>query len=160
MFNKKILTVSLAIALGLTACNKPAEQTQTEANPQQVVDQAVQADHSHDNKHDHDDHDDKHDHDHDHDHDHAGHDHHHDQGDAYQCNNQTVYIAVHNHEGEMEAHLSIDDITYDLDQDPQNHMRYTTDDGIGNHQTMSLTLDGNKATVTGDNNALLLDCTK
>ena len=33
---------------------------------------------------------------------------------------QTVHIVVHNHEGEIEAHLNHDGIEYDFNQDPSN----------------------------------------
>lgn len=153
---KKILLASLIATLTLTACEKQSQQTAAE-QPQPT--QTTVAAEAHDAMEDSADHQD-HDHDeHDHEHDHAGHMHSHDEGDAYQCGSKTIHIAVHDHEGETEAHLTDDSIVYDLNQDPDNPARFTTDNGIENNQPMALAIDGNNARVTS-NNRVLLDCTK
>lgn len=172
---KKIILTSLVATLALTACDKkqaeaPAETTTTEAaapatEVASTSDNTTDTNHGHDHAHDHDhEHGDhaEHDHDHDHAHDHGDHaHHHHHDGDKFQCGDKSVSIAVHNHEGEIEAYLTADDITYDLNQDPNDKKRFTTDEGIeGDGKPMTLILDGNKAQVLGANNATLLDCTK
>lgn len=171
---KKIILTSLVVTLALTACDKkqaeaPAETTTTKAAPAteaaNISENTADTQHNHDHAHDHDhshEHDDhaEHDHNHDHAHDHGDHAHHHD-GDKFQCGDKSINIAVHNHEGEIEAHLTADDITYDLNQDLNDKKRFTTDEGIeGDGKPMTLILDGNKAQVLGANNATLLDCTK
>lgn len=172
---KKIILTSLVATLALTACDKkqaeaPAETTTTEAaapatEAANTSENTADTQHNHDHAHDHDhshEHDDhaEHDHNHDHAHDHGDHVHHHD-GDKFQCGDKSINIAVHNHEGEIEAHLTADDITYDLNQDLNDKKRFTTDEGIeGDGKPMTLILDGNKAQVLGANNATLLDCTK
>ncbi len=153
---KKILLASLIATLTLTACEKQSQQTAAEQpqpvqstvaaeTPDAIEDSADHQDHDHDE--------------HDHEHDHAGHMHSHDEGDAYQCGSKTIHIAVHDYEGETEAHLTDDSIVYDLNQDPDNPARFTTDNGIENNQPMTLTIDGNNARVAS-NNRVLLDCTK
>lgn len=168
---KKILIPALALTLGLTACQK-AEETPTEPKTETAApaEQATTHDHAHGEHHNHEHKDSKHnnehgdhaEHDHDHAHDHGDHaHHHHHDGDKFQCGDKSVSIAVHNHEGEIEAHLTADDITYDLNQDLNDKKRFTTDEGIeGDGKPMTLILDGNKAQVLGANNATLLDCTK
>ena len=168
---KKILIPALALTLGLTACQK-AEETPTEPKTETAApaEQATTHDHAHGEHHNHEhkdskynnEHGDHAEHDHDHAHDHGDHaHHHHHDGDKFQCGDKSVSIAVHNHEGEIEAYLTADDITYDLNQDPNDKKRFTTDEGIeGDGKPMTLILDGNKAQVLGANNATLLDCTK
>lgn len=166
---KKIILTSLVATLALTACDKkqaeaPAETTTTEAaapgtEAANTSENTADTQHNHDHNHEHDDHA-EHDHNHDHAHDHGDHAHHHD-GDKFQCGDKSINIAVHNHEGEIEALLTADDITYDLNQDLNDKKRFTTDEGIeGDDKPMTLILDGNKAQVLGANNATLLDCTK
>lgn len=147
---KKIILASLIATLGLTACDKkPAEPAQPTTDTQSAevspVNTEMQAsEHDHDDKHGH-----------------ADHDHHHDAGDKFQCGDKTVHIAVHNHEGEIEAHLTADDIVYDLNQDPQDKQRFMTDDGIeGEDKPMTLILNGDKAQVLNNSSNVLLDCTK
>ncbi|KDN24792.1 putative lipoprotein [Moraxella bovoculi 237] len=172
---KKIILTSLVATLALTACDKkqaeaPAETTTIEAaapatEAANISENTADTQHNHDHAHDHDhshEHDDhaEHDHNHDHAHDHGDHAHHHD-GDKFQCGDKSINIAVHNHEGEIEAHLTADDITYDLNQNLNDKKRFTTNEGIeGDGKPMTLILDGNKAQVLGANNATLLDCTK
>lgn len=170
---KKIILTSLVATLALTACDKkqaeaPAETTTTEAatpstEAANISENTADTQHNHDHAHDHDhshEHDDHAEHDHDHAHDHGDHAHHHD-GDKFQCGDKSINIAVHNHEGEIEAHLTADDITYDLNQNLNDKKRFTTNEGIeGDGKPMTLILDGNKAQVLGANNATLLDCTK
>lgn len=141
---KTLLLTGVFATLTLTACQKP-QQTENAQTAEPVA--AEHHDHEHDDHH--------------HDHEHGHHHGHHDEV-AYQCEDKTVYIAVHNHDGEMEAHLRVDDIVYDLDQDPTNSNRYFRDDeGIeGEHKGMALVLDGEQATVTGHQNNVLLQCQK
>lgn len=157
---KKILLSVLFGALALTACEKK------EAPPTEPATQSSQAttapasapstthEHSEHDKHEH--------HGHDHtNHDHAGHDHSHDQGDTYQCGEKTIQLLVHDHDGEIVAHLTSDDITYDLNEDVQTKGRFTTDDGIaGADKGMALLIAGNTAKITTLDDKVLLDCTK
>ncbi|MDO4441037.1 MAG: hypothetical protein Q4B81_02525 [Moraxella sp.] len=162
---KKIILPSVMLALALTACEKkPAKpvadkETAAATQPAQVATTEVKeekpAEHG------------EHEHSHDHahgEHDHAGHDHahhHHDEGDKFQCGDKTVHIVVHNHEGEIEAHLTADDITYDLNQDANDKKRFNTNEGIeGDNKPMTLVLDGDKAQVLKADDSTLLDCTK
>lgn len=162
---KKVLLATLVCSLALTACDKKensepstTQQSTTQSAPNSSP-QTTQHEHADHDKHDEHTHDD---HDHNHDgHDHVGHDHSHDQGDAYQCADKTVYIAVHNHDGETFAHLTSDNITYDLNEDIQTKGRFTTDDSIaGEDKGMALVIDGNKAKITTLDDKVLLDCTK
>lgn len=153
--------------LTLTACEQKPQETTAPATTETPVKADEKAattaetaekdgeQHEHDDKHK------GHDHKHDHDHDHAhGHDHHHD-GDKYQCGDKSVIIAIHNHDGEMEAHLTDDDIQYDLNPDTANPQHYTTKNGIqGDGKPMTLMLDGDKAKVVAADQSVLLDCTK
>lgn len=160
MLMKKILIPALAITLGLTACQKPAE---TSAEPQAetatTTEQTATHDHVH-GEHDHEHKDSEHAHDHAHG-EHGHHHHHHADGDKYQCGDKTVHIVVHNHEGEIEAHLTADDITYDLNQDVQSKGRFTTDDSIaGDDKGMALTIDSDKAKITTLDDTVIAECTK
>lgn len=157
---KKVLLATLVCSLALTACDKKensepstAQQSTTQSAPNSSP-QTTQHEHADHDKHD--------EHEHNaHDHNHDGHDHSHDQGDAYQCADKTVYIAVHNHDGETVAHLTSDNITYDLNEDIQTKGRFTTDDSIaGEDKGMALVIDGNKAKITTLDDKVLLDCTK
>lgn len=170
---KKLLLPALIITLALSACQKPEEPakpadkpTETSTTPATQTTQpqtATPAPKAEEHKHG----DDKqnhaeHNHDHKHDgHDHAGHDHSHD-GDKYQCGNKTIYIAIHDHEGEPEAHITADDITYDLNPDVQTKGRFTSsnDSVSGDDKGMALTISDNKAKVTTLDDKILLDCTK
>lgn len=153
---KKLLipTFALAFVFGLTACQQPAEPKKEETK---TIEQAPakEGEHAHDHKHEHEGHDHNHAHG---DHDHAGHDHHH-EGEAYQCGDKKVNIVVHNHDGEMEAHATIDDIEYDLPADADKPNHYVTKEGL-NDQGMTLHLEGDKATFTGADDKPLLDCQK
>lgn len=152
-FMKKItLSVMLAM-LVLTACDKhehasaPAEQSAVQTTQEQ-------GDHAGDD-HEHGDH---HDHEHAHDGDHAGHDHSHEghehahEGDSYKCGDLTAHIAVHDHEGEIEAHVTLDDITYDFNVDDQDEHKFSNADG------MTLMLDGGKAVINTTDKEL--ECVK
>ncbi|OAV07491.1 hypothetical protein AO373_1188 [Moraxella catarrhalis] len=153
--NQKLLLASVVAALTLTACSKPAdESSQANTSAEQVASPASDdaAEHATIQE--------EHDHAHEHHDDHAGHMHVHADGDAYQCGDQTVHIVVHNHEGEIEAHLNHDGIEYDFNQDPSNKNQYTSNHGFADNQKTILTIDGNKAVVTGDTNQVLLDCIK
>lgn len=167
---KKILIPTLAIALGLTACQK-AEETPAKPQAETTTEQTATHDHAHDEQthehsHDHVEHDHEHsehvhEHSHDHTHDEHGHHHHHADGDKYQCGDKTAHIAVHNHEGEIEAHLTADDITYDLAQDMQTKGRFISDDSIaGDDKGMALTIDGDKAKITTLDDTVIVECTK
>ncbi|WP_066803601.1 hypothetical protein [Moraxella oblonga] len=157
---KKIIALSFVAMLGLTACEKPTsqptEKTET-ATPQTNTTPTPPEQHAQDNAHA------GHTHEHD-DHAHEGHNHeghdHASHGDAYQCGDKTIHIAIHEHEGEHEAHLTQDDITYDLNES-ENGKFISDDDSIdGSEKGMALKLDGNKATVSTPDDKVLLDCTK
>lgn len=160
---KSAALTALLLSLGLltTACQKqedtpaPAENTApVQAETPAPAQTDAQSD-DHDDHHDHD-----HDDGHDHDHSHEGHAHHHHEGDAYSCGDKTVHIAVHDHEGETEAHATIDDIEYDLHPDTDKPNQYIShEDGI-NGNGMSMTLDGNNAVFTSMDGKTLLVCEK
>ncbi|MDO4897320.1 MAG: hypothetical protein Q3971_08155 [Moraxella sp.] len=161
---KKFLIPALAVTIGLSACQKPADtpaeaqsspaQTDTpQANAPQADSTSATTPEQHSHAHG----------EHAHDHSHAGHDHSHayDHEEKFQCGDKTVYLTIHDHEGEIEAHLTVDNITYDLEQDVQNKGRFTTDDGIqGDDKGMALVLDGDNAKITALDDSVLLDCTK
>lgn len=174
---KKIIALSLVATLGLTACEKPASQptektetatpqtNTTPTPPEQHAQDQAQAGHTHE----HGEH--GHDHAHGHEgHDHAGHDHatagreqvhnHEPAGDKYQCGDKIIHIAIHDHEGEIEAHLTQDDITYDLNESEKGKFVSNDDSIDGGEKGMALKLDGNKATVSTLSDKVLLDCTK
>lgn len=173
---KKIIALSLIATLGLTACEKPSQPTEktetatpqtntTPTPPEQHAQDQAQAGHTHE----HGEH--GHDHAHGHEgHDHTGHDHatagreqvhnHEPAGDKYQCGDKTIYIATHDHEGEIEAHLTQDDITYDLNETEKGKFVSNDDSIDGTEKGMALKLDGNKATVSTLTDKVLLDCTK
>lgn len=160
---KKILIPALMITLGLSACQK-AEEAPTE--PQAETAAPALTTHSHD-EHDHNDHAEhahehgEHAHSHDHAHDDGHHHHHPADSEKYQCGDKTIYIAVHNHDGDIEAHLTTDDITYDLEQDTQIKERFITDDSIaGDDKGMVLTIDGNTAKITTQDNTVITECIK
>ncbi|STZ56172.1 Uncharacterised protein [Moraxella lacunata] len=159
---RKLLVVSLIATLTLTACQK-AEETPAEPKAETTTQQTATHDHAH-GEHDHEHKDGEHAHDHSHDHahgEHGHHHHHHADGDKYQCGDKTAHIAVHNHEGEIEAHLTTDDITYDLAQDVQTKGRFTSDDSIvGDDKGMALTIDGDKAKITTLDDTVIVECTK
>lgn len=160
---KKILIPALMITLGLSACQKAEEAP---AEPQAEAAAPVLTTHSHD-EHDHNDHAEhahehgEHAHSHDHAHDDGHHHHHPADSEKYQCGDKTIYIAVHNHDGDIEAHLTTDDITYDLEQDTQIKERFITDDSIaGDDKGMVLTIDGNTAKITTQDNTVITECIK
>ncbi|OBX87227.1 hypothetical protein [Moraxella nonliquefaciens] len=160
---KKILIPALMITLGLSACQKAEEAP---AEPQAEAAAPALTTHSHD-EHDHNDHAEhahehgEHAHSHDHAHDDGHHHHHPADSEKYQCGDKTIYIAVHNHDGDIEAHLTTDDITYDLEQDTQIKERFITDDSIaGDDKGMVLTIDGNTAKITTQDNTVITECIK
>lgn len=160
---KKILIPALMITLGLSACQKAEEAP---AEPQAETAAPTLTTHSHD-EHDHNDHAEhahehgEHAHSHDHAHDDGHHHHHPADSEKYQCGDKTIYIAVHNHDGDIEAHLTTDDITYDLEQDTQIKERFITDDSIaGDDKGMVLTIDGNTAKITTQDNTVITECIK
>lgn len=164
---KKLLIASLVATLALTACKKeeaPAEpkaDTQTtEQAPTQPAQEHSHDDHQHDHTHEHKDGDKDHHHAHgNHSHDHA-HAHHH-AGDTYKCdNNKTVAIAIHDHEGEIEAHATIDDVEYDLHpEDGKKDTYISKEEGI-NDKGMRMTLADGKATFNDLDGKVLLSCQK
>lgn len=166
MMTKFPLLIALSATLGLVACNKPQESIQNDTPTTTTQTATAQSSHNDDDHHeqDHDDHHNTHDnhddtHDDEHEHNHA-HNHSH-MGDKYQCGNKILHIAIHTHEGEMEAHLTDDNITYDLNADVQTKGRFTTDDGInGEDVGMALIIDDNTAKITTLDNTPLLDCVK
>lgn len=133
---------ALVLSVGLlSACQKPADTATADPAPTQQTTEtqaaapatpdttAMQAEgeHAHEG------------------HDHA-HDHAHDDSKPYACdNNQTVRISVHQHDGDMVAHAIIDDIVYDMPQEPNKPNHYVSLEGIGN-QGLLLVLEGDKAT--------------
>lgn len=160
---KKILIPALMITLGLSACQKAEE---VPAEPQAETAAPALTTHSHD-EHNHNDHAEhahehgEHAHSHDHAHDDGHHHHHPADSEKYQCGDKTIYIAVHNHDGDIEAHLTTDDITYDLEQDTQIKERFITDDSIaGDDKGMVLTIDGNTAKITTQDNTVITECIK
>lgn len=160
---KKILIPALMITLGLSACQKAKEAP---AEPQAETTAPALTTHSHD-EHNHNDHAEhahehgEHAHSHDHAHDDGHHHHHPADSEKYQCGDKTIYIAVHNHDGDIEAHLTTDDITYDLEQDTQIKERFITDDSIaGDDKGMVLTIDGNTAKITTQDNTVITECIK
>lgn len=161
---KKTLLIGLVGVLALTACDKKdtpvnestPQTTQTQSTTQATPEastpkQTSSSETHHDHAHDH----------HDHDHHNHSHGHYHNQGDAYQCGDKTIYIAIHEHDGEKEAHLTSDNITYDLNEDIQTKGRFTTDDGIsGEDKGMALVVDGKTAKITTLDDQPLLECQK
>lgn len=164
---KKLLIAGLSLALLTTACQKPAEKpadapTETKAQspaPAEPTQPAhPEGEHKEGEHHNHNHGDHKHDHA---GHNHAGHDHAQPEGDKFTCGDKTVHIVVHDHEGEIEAHITADNITYDLAEDVQTKGRFTSDDSIaGDNKGMVLTLNGDNAKITTLDDKALLDCTK
>lgn len=165
IFMKKIIALSLVATLGLTACEKPASQPaektetatpQTNTTPtppeQHAQDQTKQEGEHGEHNHAHEGHG--------HDHAHGDHAHDHGKGDKYQCGDKVIHIATHDHEGEIEAHLTQDDITYDLNEAEKGKFVSDDDSIDGSDKGMVLKLDGNKATVSTPDDKVLLDCTK
>lgn len=172
---KKLLIAGLSLAVLTTACQKPAEKpaeapaqpkAESSATPAPATDKPAEpaktdahpeGEHKEGEHHNHDNHKG-----HDHaGHHHAGHDHAHPEGDKFSCGDKTVHIVVHEHDGEIEAHITADNITYDLAEDVQSKGRYTSDDSIaGDNKGMVLTLNGDTAKITTLDDKALLDCTK
>lgn len=139
---KKLLVPALVLIFGLTACQPTAEPKKEE----------IKTEHAHDHAHG--------EHGHHHDHAHGEHEHaHHYEGEVYQCGDKQISIVVHNHDGEMEAHATIDDIEYDLPADADKPNHYATKEGL-NDQSMALHLEGDKATFIDADDKPLLDCQK
>lgn len=172
---KKLLITGLSLAVLTTACQKPVEKpadapaqpkAESPATPAPATDKPAEpaktdthpeGEHKEGEHHNHDDHKG-----HDHaGHHYAGHDHAHPEGDKFSCGDKTVHIVVHEHDGEIEAHITTDNITYDLAEDVQSKGRYTSDDSIaGDNKGMVLTLNGDTAKITTLDDKALLDCTK
>lgn len=151
---KKSLLAILSLAVLATACNQqtPSEPAKTESAPITQTEAPKQTDH-HNHKDEHANHS--------HDHSHEGHTHEHHEGEKYTCdNNKNVTIAVHNHEGEIEAHATIDGIEYDLHPDSQKANTYVSQEEGINDQGMIMTLDNNTAKFYDLANKPLLNCTK
>lgn len=160
MMNKFL--IAMFATLALSACQKPADapaepkgEVKTEQAPTQTAEKPADkpAETAEPKKDDH-----AHGHSHTHGHGEHGHHHHHD-GEMFQCGDKKVNIAVHNHEGQMEAHATIDDIEYDLALDTAKPNHYTTAEGL-NNQAMVMHLDGDKATFKTADDKPLLDCQK
>ncbi|UNU73561.1 hypothetical protein LU293_01210 [Moraxella nasovis] len=151
---KKLLLSTLVASLALTACHKAEQKTEevVDTTRTAVVDtqttQEVQTTQPVQETHDHDDH------------DHDGTQH--NMGELYQCGDIPANIAEHNHEGKREAHLTLDEITYDLDADAQSPNRYISDDdSIANdNKGMILDLSDNTAKITSLDGKPLLDCVR
>lgn len=159
---KKLLIASLIASLALTACNQqetPASEPKTTAQPAEHTDdhEHKESDHKEgEHAHDHDDHKDS-----EHAHgEHEGHAHHHHEGDRYKCDNdKTIAIAIHDHEGEIEAHATIDDIEYDLSPVEEKENAFISlHEGL-NDKGMKMLKDGEKLTFTDLDDKPLLGCT-
>lgn len=154
---KRLLITSLALILSLTACQK--QETPPPAEENKTNEQTTNhADHQHDGEqHEGEHHNDNHAHE-GHDHNHAGHEH---NGDNYTCNNnKTITIAIHDHEGEIEAHATIDDVEYDLNPDTDKENQYISKEEGINNKGMTMTLKDNKAVFADLDGKELLSCTK
>lgn len=153
---KKLVLATLACTLILTACDKtqeaPVATEEATTQTQQPATEATEHDEDHEEAHEHDDHDE---------HGHEGHDHA-KMGEPYQCGDKIAHILVADHEGETEAHLTIDDIEYELDADVQTTGRFTSnDDSIANdNKGMAMVIEGDKATITTLDNMPIIECTK
>ena len=149
---KRLLSVGIVSGiLALSACDKkdpaPSEPPADQAAPTTDADTQSHSD-THSSEHAHESHE-GHEHIHDN-HTHGDHSHHHAPKDsrAYLCdNNKTVYVAVHDHEGEKEAHLTVDDIVYDLHPDTNNANHYVADDGVITGKGMLLKINGDQVIV-------------
>ncbi|MCL1623763.1 hypothetical protein M2R47_05855 [Moraxella sp. Tifton1] len=148
----KIYTLPLIALLGLSlvACQKSNDQPVEEVNTTNTTEVVKDTEYHHDDAHE------THDHDHE---DHDEHEHHHALGDEYQCNDgKSVQISVHKHtDGDIEAHATLDDITYDLE--PKGDNKYHTDDGFDD-KDMTLTMNADKAVFIDKDGATLLSCKK
>lgn len=167
---KKLLLASLALSLTLTACNK--QEASAPSKPE-VATQPAEHTHDHDKHKDgeqqngeqgeHKDGEHKEgEHAHDHAHgEHEGHAHQHHAGDTYKCDNdKTVAIAIHDHEGEIEAHATIDDVEYDLHpEDGKKDTYISKEEGI-NDKGMRMALADGKATFNDLDDKALLSCQK
>lgn len=160
---KKLIILGLSVALMATACKKqettsesapPAEPTtQTEPAPEKPQEPSEQSQEPTTEAHSHGDHN--------HGHNHDSHAAHHHEGDTYRCdNNKTINVAIHDHEGEIEAHATIDDIEYDLHPDTGKPNHYISQDEGINDQGMIMVLSDNTATFTSLDGKQLLNCTK
>lgn len=158
---KKLALATLVATLALTACQKtetpaPADTATASATstaptadttpPASAVASATDNTHAH------------------HSDEHANHDmHNHDNhaGDTYQCGDKTLQISVHEHEGESQAQITSDNITYDLESDVQTKGRFTSSDSItGDDKGMALMIEGNRATITTLDDKKIVECTK
>ncbi len=95
---------------------------------------------------------------------HAGHDHDHATGKAFQCGDKAVTINVYEHEGETEAQLTVDNITYDLLADVQSQGRFTSDDAISElgakeGQGTALIINADTAKLTTLDGNTITECT-
>lgn len=160
---KKLLIASLIASLALTACNQqetPASEPKTTAQPAEHTNDHEHKDGEHkedEHAHDHDDHKDgEHAHG-----EHEGHAHHHHEGDRYKCDNdKTIAIAIHDHEGEIEAHATIDDVEYDLHpEDGKKDTYISKEEGMGD-KGMRMALADGKATFNDLDGKALLSCQK
>ncbi len=160
---KKLLFVCLFGAMVLSACGDKTDTTQTpEKKPEttqstQPAPQPAPAEptappaDSHAG-HDHEGH------------DHAGHDHDHATGKAFQCGDKAVTINVYEHEGETEAQLTVDNITYDLLADVQSQGRFTSGDAISElgakeGQGTALIINADTAKLTTLDGNTITECT-
>lgn len=146
---KKLLIASLVATLALFGCKKqetpePAPQAETQTAPETTNQTDTPPADTHDHAHD----------------DHAGHAHEHHAGEIYQCDNdKTVSVAIHDHEGEIEAHATIDDIEYDLSPVEEKENAFISlHEGL-NDKGMKMLKDDKKLTFTDLDDKPLLGCT-
>lgn len=147
---KKFLILGLSIALLTTACQKQDEPT-TDGDNKPLPAVSVPSEQAptlptDDDHHDHDD----------------EHEHHHHEGKPYKCDNdKTINIAIHDHEGETEAHATIDDVEYDLHpaEDGKTDIFVSQEDGInGKGMKMVNEPDGKVVFKSLDDKETLLTC--
>lgn len=149
---KALLIASLSLALLLSACKKQEEVS--ESAPAETATTVVEEVHEEGDEH-------EHNHDHSHDHDGEGHMHEHHEGKAYKCDNdKAITIAIHDHEGEIEAHATIENIEYDLHpvDGKENHF-ISNDEGIGNKGMLMINESDSKTVFKSlDEKETLLTC--
>lgn len=151
---KKLLIASLVATLTLSGCKKQEEPT-TNNTENQALPTTTSTEESHTQST-------EHGHEHDHHEVHDTHEHQHHHGKSYKCDNETtVTVSIHDHEGEIEAHATIDDIEYDLHpaEDGKTDVFISQEDGIGGKGMKMLNTPDDKITFTSlDDKEVLLNC--
>lgn len=155
---KALLVTSLSLALLLSACKKQEDVSES-APTKNTTATVVEEVHEENDGHQHSEEGDGHSHDH---HSHEGHTHEHHEGKAYKCDNdKAITIAIHDHEGETEAHATIDNIEYDLHpmDGKENHF-ISNDEGIGDKGMIMINESDSKTVFKSlDEKETLLTCT-